>query len=327
MTVPKLRIGVQGGNGRVGTAITKTLGPYYDVFSADAINIVEPGLFAVINAAPFHTSGRLAAEAIKHGVHYLDLTEDVQVASNLAALAGGTKTMVIPQCGLAPGVVSIMAGSMARQYDKLRTLTLRVGGLPRFPTNMLGYALTWNVEGLVNQYSNPATAIRSGQRVTVAALDDVEGLMIDGCEYEAFNTSGGVGTLCDTYPNAVNIDYKTIRYPGHAKLIKFMMHELGCTSSEMVQLLERSVPVTEQDVVLIAVTSTGIKNGRLSQSTYSKQFFGVPGKSALQMVTAASVCAVLDMIANGVLEREGFVKQESIPLEAFIKNRFGKCFT
>ena len=320
----KLKIAVQGGNGRVGSVVAHTLAPFYEILAADMI--VPHDEFAVINCAPYHTSGSLARMALERDIHYLDLTEDVQVAKTLAAMADGAKSAVIPQCGLAPGVVSILAGSFAKKYDKVHTLKLRVGGLPRHPTNMLGYALTWNAEGLVNQYRNPATALRNQELVQVAALDDVEELRYDTGTYEAFNTSGGVGTLCDSFPNAVNIDYKTIRYPGHAKLVKFLMHEMGLNPVEMKDLFERAIPSTDQDVVIIQVTGIGWRNGRLEQATYSKEVFGVPGRSALQMTTAHSVCAVLDMLADGTLNRTGFVKQEEIPLEGFMKNRFGKAF-
>jgi len=331
----KQKIAVQGAFGRVGSAIVAALAPFYEVHSADAL--VNPaGMwwsypipasehFAIINAAPYHTSGGVAAAALEAGAHYLDLTEDVQVARTLAAMADGAKTMVVPQCGLAPGLVSILAGSMVKKYDKLHSLKLRVGGLPRFPTNMLGYALTWNVEGLINQYSTPANAIRHGELVKVNALDDVEELQYEGGVYEAFNTSVGVGTLCESF-HAHDIDYKTIRYPGHAKLMKFLMRDLAIARGPLQDILEKAIPQTDQDVVLVSVTSTGFNGPRLSQATYSKQFFGVPGKSALRMTTAASVCAVLDMMADGTLKREGFVKQEEIPLEAFVKNRFGRVF-
>lgn len=323
----KLKVGVQGGSGRIGSAITKILSPFYDVLSADAILNPPPDLFAVINAAPYYTSVPLANIVLRQDTHYLDLTEDVDTAAQLNILSKLTdRAACIPQCGLAPGVVSIVAGSMVRKYDKLRSLKLRVGGLPRHSTNALNYALTWSVEGLVNQYHNPATAIRDGKIVTVKALDDIEELLYEGGVYEAFNTSGGVGTLCSTFPDAENIDYKTIRYPGHAALMKFLIRDLGIGRPALKEILERAIPVTDQDVVLISVTSTGFKNDVLSQATYAKHMFGVPGRAALQTTTAASICAVLDMLADGTLKCTGFVKQEEIPLEAFVKNRFGRVF-
>ena len=322
---PKRKIAIQGGNGRVGSAIASILAPHYEVTAADTV-VPGPEHFAVINAAPYHTSVPLARAAIEVGAHYLDLTEDVGTARELKLIAASAATMVAPQCGLAPGLVSIIAGSMARKYDRLHTMKLRVGGLPRHPTNALGYALTWNVEGLINQYRNPATAIRNGERVTVTALDDVEELRYESGLYEAFNTSGGIGTLCDSYPNAVNIDYKTIRYPGHAKLMQFLLHDLGLSPVELKEIFERAIPHTDQDVVLIGVTTTGFKDGVLSQATYSKQITGRPGMSALRFTTAASVCAMLDMMAAGSLNWTGFVKQEDIPIEKFISNRFGKVF-
>ena len=149
---------------------------------------------------------------------------------------------------------------------------------------------------------------------------------VEGADFEAFTTAGGVGTLCDSFPKARAINYKTIRYPGHAKLMRFLIEDLRLDRAELKEILEKALPLTDQDVVLISVSSTGTdKKGWHTQSTYSKVMLGAPGRTALQATTASATCAVLDLLAEGVLPT-GFIRQEDIPLEKFIVNRFGRGF-
>ena len=339
MTEPLKKIAIQGGNGRVGSTIAQLLkhpAPLrYEVFAADRIEPQNEQFFAVINAAPYFTSVPLATKAVLAGAHYLDMTEDVQVTRELRDFADTAPIMspdacgkaIIPQCGLAPGVISIVGGHMARQYEKLDTLKLRVGALPRHPNNMLGYALTWNIDGLINQYMESAAVIRDGVPCMVPSLHGDEELFFESGQFEAFTTAGGVGTLCETFHHARTINYKTIRYPGHAKLMRFLIEDLALDRIELKRILENALPVTDQDVVLISVASTGLdKEGNHRQATYAKTIFGVPGRSALQTTTASAVCAVLDLLAEGELS-SGFIKQEDIPLEKFIVNRFGRAFS
>ena len=338
---PKLKIAIQGGNGRVGSTIAKLLthlAPLrYEVLAADHIEPQNEQFFAVINAAPYFTSQQLAEKAVFNGAHYLDMTEDVEVTRGLQDLAERPRPLmeqaacgvaIIPQCGLAPGVISIIAGHMARQYEKLDTLKLRVGALPRHPNNRLGYALTWNIDGLINQYHGWADVIRNGQHCHVPALSDVEEMFFESGQFEAFTTAGGIGTLCDTFHDARTINYKTVRYPGHAELMRFLIEDMALDRIELKRILENALPVTDQDVVLISVASTGLdKGGNHRQLTYGKTIFGVPGRSALQTTTASATCAVLDLLAEKSIKTTGFVKQEDIPLEKFIVNRFGRAFS
>jgi len=336
---PQLKKIALQGLGRVGStiaAILKNPAPLrYEVVAKDVLDDDDlVGAFAVINAAPYFTSVPLATKAVLGGAHYLDMTEDVEVTRELRDLAETLPIMseaacgvaIIPQCGLAPGVVSIIAGHMARKFEKLDTLKIRVGALPRHPNNMLGYAQTWNLDGLVNQYHGWADVVREGEHCKVPPLVDVEELTVEGGQYEAFTTAGGIGTLCDSFPKARTINYKTIRYPGHAKLMRFLIEDMGLSRVELKNALARALPLIDQDVVLISISATGIGGGLLRQLTYSKVVLGVPGRSALQTTTAGATCAVLDLLTEGAIEQRGFIRQENIPLEAFVKNRFGRGF-
>ena len=152
----------------------------------------------VISACPFHLTPVIAAAAVDVGAHYFDLTEDVESTRRVKALATTATTALVPQCGLAPGFISILAYAMTRKFDSLRDVQMRVGALPVYPTNALKYNLTWSTDGLINEYCNPCEAIIDGRLRETLALEEIEAFSLDGVAYEAFNTSGGLGTLCET---------------------------------------------------------------------------------------------------------------------------------
>src|SRR5262249_26246419 len=133
----------------------------------------------------------------------------------------------MPQCGLAPGFVSIVAQHLVDSFESLDTVYMRVGALPQFPSNALMYNLTWSTDGLINEYCNLCEAIHHRRRIEVLPLEGVEHFSLDGVRYEAFNTSGGLGTLCDSLEDRVReLNYKTIRYQGHRDLMTFLVNDL-----------------------------------------------------------------------------------------------------
>jgi len=291
------------------------------------------GTFAVLNASPFHLTTGIAAAARVAYAHYLDLTEDVAGTRRVAELAAGAERAFIPQCGLAPGFVSIVAYDLARRFEQLDSVRLRVGALPRYPSNALNYNLTWSTDGVINEYCEPCEAIVDGVRRELTPLGDREEFSLDGVTYEAFNTSGGIGTLCDTLEGKVRtLDYRTIRYPGHALIMRALLNDLRLRDRRDVlkDILEHAVPTTLQDVVIIFVTVSGRRNDQLVQETYASKIYSreVDGQilSAIQISTAAAICTVLDLLAAGQLPQRGFVRQEDIPLQAFLDNRFGQVY-
>ncbi|MBU3684007.1 MAG: saccharopine dehydrogenase family protein, partial [Phycisphaerales bacterium] len=171
------------------------------------------GAWAVVSCAPFFCNPMIAERAKAKGVHYLDLTEDVAVTKKVMELARGAKTAFIPQCGLAPGFITIAANSVISGMTDLHEVRMRVGALPEFPSNALKYNLTWSTDGLINEYIQPCEAVVDGKVVTVPALEGLEHMTIDGTEFEAFNTSGGLGTFALTLEGKVkHLSYKTMRY-------------------------------------------------------------------------------------------------------------------
>ena len=291
------------------------------------------GKFAVLNAAPFHLTTHIAEAAIAARIHYLDLTEDVASTRRVRALAANASTAFIPQCGLAPGFVSIMASGMVKSFQTLDSVKLRVGALPQYPSNALNYNLTWSTEGVINEYCEPCEAIVNGVRREVQPLEGFEEFSLDGVSYEAFNTSGGLGSLCDSLEGKVRtLNYRTIRYPGHRAIMRALLNDLRLRDRRDVlkDILEHAVPTTLQDVVIIIVNVSGHREGRFVQEAYANKIYSrvVGGRtlSAIQITTAAAICTVLDLLATGQLKQTGYIRQEDIPLETFLENRFAQAY-
>jgi saccharopine dehydrogenase-like NADP-dependent oxidoreductase len=304
-----------------------------DVSDSTALRQTLHGRFAVLSAAPFHLTVRIAEAARDAGTHYLDLTEDVASTRRIRQLAQGASTAFIPQCGLAPGFISIVAADLARRFDRLDSVRMRVGALPAYPSNALNYNLTWSTEGVINEYIEPCEAIVEGRRVEVPALEEREEFSLDGVLYEAFNTSGGLGTLAETLEGRVRtLNYRTIRYPGHAAIMKALLHDLRLRERRelLKDILENAVPATMQDVVVIFVTVSGWRDERLMQETYARKIYAQAqaGKlrSGIQVTTAGSACAMVDLLSQGRLPRRGFVRQEDVALGDFLANRFGSVY-
>ncbi len=298
---------------------------------AAALRDVLAGQQVVINALPYHLATLAATQAREAGCHYFDLTEDVAATRAIKRLAEGARTVFMPQCGLAPGFIGIVAHHLAQGFDALHEVKMRVGALPAFPTNALKYNLTWSVDGLINEYCHPCEAIRDGQGIEALPLEGLEHFSLDGTEYEAFNTSGGLGTLCETLAGRVrHLDYKSVRYPGHRHLMKVLLEELQLARDPdtLKDILRRAVPSTMQDVVLVFVTVSGIKRGQLVQEVFARKIFADRDAplSAIQITTAAGVCAAVDLFREGRLPQRGFVRQEQVALPDFLANRFGAAY-
>jgi len=304
-----------------------------DFGDARALAALIGGNAMAISACPFYLTPAIAQASVTTGAHYFDLTEDVESTRRVKALAAGAGTALVPQCGLAPGFISILARAMTRKFESLRDVQMRVGALPVYPTNALMYNLTWSTDGLINEYCNPCEAIIDGNVRETLALEEIEAFSLDGIAYEAFNTSGGLGTLCETLSGRVeNLNYKTVRYPGHRDLVKMLIRDLrlGQRRELLKDVLEAAVPMTHQDVVLVFVTVSGMQDGRLTQESFAKKIYSntlaTRPYSAIQITTAAGVCAMVDLVREGALPQRGFVRQEDADLERFLANRFGRHY-
>lgn len=351
------------GAGKIGTAIATLLqnSGDYDVLVADAFEsaldrlkeqvdvktmVVDASDAAalkqamqdrdsVMSALSFAYNPLVAEMALECGLNYFDLTEDVETTRAVKRLAEKAKPgqVFMPQCGLAPGFVSIVAHDLTTRLEKVDTVRMRVGALPLYPSNSLKYNLTWSTDGLINEYCNPCEAILHGEMTEVLALEGLEHFSVDGVRYEAFNTSGGLGTLCETLDGQVSeLNYKTVRYNGHRELADFLVNGLKMRDKreQLREILEDSIPMTLQDVVIVFCVVTGMREGRLVQITdarkvYHREIYGKEW-SAIQITTASGICAVLDMVAMGQLEGTGLMRQEQVNLSDFLKNRFGMYY-
>lgn len=321
-----------------------------DVSDAAQVRTLLQGKYAVICMLPFNFVAGIADAANDLGVHYFDVTEDVETTERVREIAKHAKVALVPQCGLAPGYIAIAAQDVARRFDTIDELILRVGALPQYSTNALKYNVTWSAAGVVNEYCEPCNVMLDGRATTVPALEGVENFAFEGVDYEAFYTSGGVGTLIEslieqkrTTPTSM-IAYKTIRYPGHCGLMKFLLQDmrLGAEHAQptpsgrvfdralCVEMLEHAAPRTEQDVVVVFVSCIGTRQGRREQinfkrTIHSTELFGRVWP-AIELTTAAGVCAMVDLHRLGKLPARGFVRQEQCALDTFNQTPFGLAY-
>jgi len=357
----KLNIMVMG-LGRIGLAIAKTLqlSGRYNVSGADvnpdALNALQSecdgiktylinggeyagilkGQHGVVSALSFTENPKVAQAALETGCSYFDLTEDVACTQTIKkiALSAREGQVFMPQCGLAPGFVGILGHSFMANFERLESLKLRVGALPEFPANQMMYNLTWSTEGLVNEYANPCEAIKNGEITLIEPLEGRELFSVSGVEYEAFNTSGGLSNLCHSLKGKVNeLTYKTIRYPGHCGLMRFLFRDLrlgdvGERRDMLLKILDSSVAVTQQDLVLISVVATGYKDRLYRQTSRTFLIKHTKQHSAIQLATASGVCSALDIVLskNSNTALTGFIEQESITIDDFLENEFATTY-
>jgi len=292
------------------------------------------GQDAVISALTFNENPLIAQAALENGCSYFDLTEDVRCTKKIKDIAKqAVKGQVfMPQCGLAPGFIGILAYGFHKAFDQLDSLKLRVGALPEFPSNQMMYNLTWSTEGLVNEYANPCEAIKNSKQTLIEPLEGLEAFSVSGVEYEAFNTSGGLANLCHSLKGQLReLTYQTIRYPGHCQLMKFLFHDLrlgeaGKRRNMLMEILESSVATTKQDIVLISVVATGTLNEKLQQQSRTFLLRHTAQQSAIQIATSCATATTIDLILQEKIQRTGFVEQETLDISRFLNNKFAQPY-
>ncbi len=352
------------GCGHIGSAIAKMLSWNHPVTvidnSAKNLNSMPPDVVCVeegfihlegikahiakadivINAAPHQFNlvlGRMAVDANKA---YFDMTEDVADTAALTKYVeekgDAFKGWYFPQCGLAPGYVSILAADLCRYMDVPTYVHMRVGAIPQIPVNSLGYALTWSVDGLINEYVRPGHALRRSEAYITTPLEELEEVYVKGQKFEAFNTSGGVGTFDLAFPLLTDLNYKTIRYAGHCEKMRFLLNDLRMHPEDVKMALVRALPTTIEDMVVIKVVVGGRQDGKnvvrvkehiiLPNSPHA-QTRGGP-YTAIQLTTAQALCSVVTMFCNNQFPRHatGIVHQEDLELGKFLSNDFGALY-
>jgi saccharopine dehydrogenase-like NADP-dependent oxidoreductase len=323
-----------------------------DASDRAAVRAVMTGHDYVVCMLPFDMVAGIAELANELGVHYFDVTEDVETTEQVRAIAQRAKVALVPQCGLAPGYIAIAGYEVARQFSEIHDLYLRVGALPQYPTNALHYNVTWSTAGVVNEYCEPCNVMLDGKLAKLPALEGLENFSFEGIEYEAFYTSGGVGTLIDTLvaekktTEESRVAYKTIRYPGHRDLMKFLLQDLrlgvehppGPKSASGIvfnrrlamELLDHAIARTLQDVVIVFINGIGMREGRREQINFKRAIHATTllGRvwPAIELTTAAGVCAMVDLHRLGKLRQTGFVRQEECTLAMFNQTLFGLAY-
>jgi len=305
-----------------------------DVTDAKALERIFARVDAVLSCLPYHLNIGVSNVAHAAGIHYFDLTEDVPTTNHIRDLAKTSKGLMAPQCGLAPGFVGIVGADLIAKFDDCRSCRMRVGALPQNPTGLMGYAFNWSPEGVVNEYLNDCEVIENGERKMVSAMEWREKIFIEGLELEAFTTSGGLGTMCETYLGKVaNLDYKTMRYPGHFDLMNFFFHELLMREDRKKagEILVHAKPPVNQDIVYVHVAAEGLIDGKLSRKEfvngYKPLMIAGESRTAIAWTTAGSVVSVIELVRDGKLPSKGFLKQEDIPLDALFSTRTGSFYT
>lgn len=294
---------------------------------------LEHEIEAVISSLPFFLNLHVARAAKAAQIHYFDLTEDTKITKGVKVIAEDAKRAFMPQCGLAPGLVSIIARSLIQEFDVCQQVKLRVGALPQRASQGLHYSLTWSTDGVINEYANLCHGIEHGRSAVYVPLEGVESIMLDGCAYEAFYTSGGLGSLAASCLGTVDtLNYKTIRYPGHRDKMFFLMNELKLNEDRatLKHILEQAIPRTYQDLVVIYVSALGLKNEEYLEKSYLKKIYPIALRgiewSAIQLSTAAGVCTVVDLVMEEEERYQGFVTPEQFSLKEVLVNRFGQHF-
>jgi saccharopine dehydrogenase (NAD+, L-lysine-forming) len=302
-----------------------------DVSDGAALEKVFADVDAVICCLPYYLTVGTATAAHSAGAHYLDLSEDVDASRTVRELARSSNTVFVPRCGLAPGFICIAGGALAARLETVDRIQLRVGALPRTPNNAVGYACNWSPEGIVNEYLNDCEQLRGGELVTVPSLADLETIVIDGATYEAFTTSGGLGTMCETFAGRVDsLDYKTIRYPGHHHLMRFMLRELGLgrQRDEAARLLADAYPPVQDDLVVLYAAAEGSNGGRRAREefvrVYRPRLVAGATRTTIAWTTAAGAVGMVELLAEGSLPDAGFVRQEEVSLDAFLATSAGQ---
>jgi len=294
---------------------------------------------SVISCVNYWYNESLSRSAIEARANFCDLggnnyVVDEQLAMDADAKAAGIN--IIPDCGLAPGMVSILAMHGAKQFDEIDEIHIRVGGLPQDPQPPLNYQLVFSVEGLINEYIEVARVIRDGRVIEVDSMTEIEPLAFDGFPpLEAFQTSGGTSTLPETFLGKLReLDYKTIRYAGHCERFKSMI-DLGlCSSDEIIvdyqkvtprkvfgELLQKHLPADGPDYVLVRLDFVGKKRGETGKLRYDivDRLDEATGLSAMMRTTAFPASIIAQMMARGdVLMRGATPQEKAIDPDKFV---------
>jgi len=297
---------------------------------------------SVLSAAPYHFNAELARVAVKAGVHYADLggnTEIVFAQKQLEAQASKSGITVVPDCGVAPGMVNVLAAEGIRRLDETESVKIFVGGLPQQPEPPLNYMVVYSLEGVLDYYTSPGWVLRDGKRIQVEALSEIEHVVFPYPvgKLEAFHTAGGISTMPFTYEGKIRtMEYKTLRYPGHAAIMR-PIRELGLLATEPVEVdgsrvRPRDVFIAAvgprmtrpqgRDLIALHVEVRGKKDGRPSGTRWQMvdRYDEKNGVTAMMRTTGYSLAITGLMQLDGRIAAAGVhTPDECVPAAPYLK--------
>lgn len=312
-----------------------------DVKDAAAVAAAMQGVQAVMCALPYYFNKPMTEAAIAAGAHFCDLggnTEIVQEQKTLDAAAKAKGVTVVPDCGLAPGMVNILAQLGIDRLDETQSVRIYVGGLPQEPTGPLKYQIVYSIEGVLDYYTTLSWIVRDKKRVQVKALSEIEPVQFDAPvgELEAFHTAGGLSTMAHRYEGKIpEMEYKTLRYPGHAKIME-AIRELGLIDLAPVdvkgsKVSPRDVAIAQMhprlfkkdspDLVALRVVVKGTKGGKPQAHSFElvDRYDAKNGISAMMRTTGYSLSITGQLQAQGKVQPSGVhTPDECIPGEAYV---------
>ena len=311
-----------------------------DLRDHEAVLAVMRESDAVMSAAPYYFNGPLAKLAIEAGAHFCDLggnTEIVFEQKRLDGAAKQRKVSVIPDCGLAPGMVNILAEHGIRQLDAVEQVKIFVGGLPQQPEPPLNYQIVYSLEGVLDYYTTLSWVVRDGKRHQVKALSEIEPVKFEAPvgELEAFHTAGGLSTMAFRYEGKIpTMEYKTLRYPGHARIME-AIRELGLLDQEPVEVKGHKVAPRDvaiaamaprltkpkgKDLVALRVEVTGTKGGKPTVVGFElvDRYDESKGISAMMRTTGYSLAITGLLQAGGKIPAGVHTPDECVPAELYI---------
>jgi len=309
-------------------AIAATL----DAGDVAAVTSVLKDYDAAISCVTYKFNQGLTKAAISAKCHLVDLGGNNDTVAEQLAMndeAEKNDVIIIPDCGLAPGMVAVLCADAFTKFDQIKSVKIRVGGLPQNPRPPLNYQMVFSAEGLINEYWEPCVILENGRKKTVEPMSAIEELEFETIgKLEAFYTSGGTSTLPNSYLNKIDfLDYKTIRYPGHCELFKTML-EIGLASREEIDVngqnviprelfktvLNKNLFFDEPDLVLVRLTAEGNLNGRDHKVVYElvDRFDQETGLTAMMRSTSFPAAIVAWMAASGKISQRGCQPQELV---------------
>jgi lysine 6-dehydrogenase len=312
-----------------------------DVKDAKAVAAAMAGVQSVMCALPYYLNLPMTEAAIAAGAHFCDLggnTEIVQQQQRLKASAEAKGVTVVPDCGLAPGMVNILAQLGIDRCDSVDSVRIFVGGLPQHPEGPLNYQIVYSIEGVLDYYTTLSWIIRDGKQLQMKALSEIEPIHFDAPvgELEAFHTAGGLSTMAFRYQGKIpNMEYKTLRYPGHAKIME-AIRELGLLELEPVQVkgttvVPREVAIAQMqprltkpnspDLVALRVVVAGTTGGKPITHTFElvDRYDAAHGISAMMRTTGYSLSITGQLQAEGAVTPAGVhTPDECMPGERYI---------